>query len=99
MALTSSNVVMRAERVQSKVKRVRGWEADDETSSISRTYEFPSFPAAIRFVDYVAELAESMEHHPDIDIRYNKVTLTLSTHDAGGVTTKDFALVDLIDQR
>ena len=99
MALTSTDVIFRSERLQKKVKRVRGWEADKKTSSISRTYEFPSFPAAIRFVDYVAELAESMDHHPDIDVRYNKVTLTLSTHDAGGVTTKDFELVDLIDQR
>lgn len=99
MALTSNDIVLRSERLQKKVKRVRGWETNDETSEISRTYAFPSFPAAIRFVDYVAELAESMDHHPDIDVRYDKVTLTLSTHDAGGVTDKDFALVDLIDHR
>lgn len=99
MALTSNNIVLRADRLQSKVKRVRGWESVDRNKAIRRTYQFPNFLSSVRFVTYVAELAESMEHHPDIDIRYNKVTLTLSTHDAGGVTDKDFALVSLIDQR
>ena len=99
MALTQSNVVMRTARLNSKIKRVRGWDTTEAGKAITRTYTFPSFPASIRFVSYVAELAESMDHHPDIDVRYDKVTLTLSTHDAGGVTDKDFALVKLIDQR
>jgi len=99
MALTATNIVIRAERLQSKVRRVRGWEPVEKGQAISRTYEFPNFSSSISFVAYVADLAESMDHHPDIDIRYNKVTLTLSTHDAGGVTTKDFELVRLIDQR
>lgn len=99
MALTSNNIVLRADRLQKKVKRVRGWETVGKGEAITRTYEFPNFLASVRFVAYVAELAESMNHHPDIDIRYNKVTLTLSTHDAGGVTDKDFELVALIDQR
>lgn len=99
MALTQTNIVLRSTRLQAKVKRIRGWDVIDRGKSITRTYTFPTFNASIRFVDYVAELAESQEHHPDIDVRYNKVTLTLSTHDAGGVTAKDFTLVDLIDQR
>lgn len=94
---------IKAERVQSKVKRLRGWEFEPETKSatacICRTYRFPSFPAAIRFVDYVAELAENADHHPDIDIRYNQVTLKLSTHSAGGITDRDFDLVEAIDHR
>ena len=49
-------------------------------------------------MDFVAELAEAANHHPDIDIRYNRVRLTLSTHSAGGVTEKDFALARAIDQ-
>ena len=53
---------------------------------------------ALAFVAYVGELAEAQGHHPDIDIRYNKVTLTLSTHEAGGLSEKDFALAKLIDQ-
>ena len=59
---------------------------------IARTYQFKDFPAAIKFVNAVAELAEQAWHHPDIDIRWNRVTLTLTTHDAGGLTKKDFAL-------
>ena len=61
-------------------------------ATIARTYQFKDFPAAIKFVRAVAGIAEKAWHHPDIDIRWNKVTLTLSTHDAGGLTEKDFAL-------
>lgn len=59
---------------------------------IARTFEFADFPAAMKFVNAVAGLAEQAQHHPDIDIRWNRVTLALTTHDAGGLTEKDFAL-------
>lgn len=59
---------------------------------IARTYEFTDFVAAIKFVNAVAKAAEKANHHPDIDIRWNKVTLALTTHDAGGLTQKDFEL-------
>jgi len=62
------------------------------TGEIQRTYQFDDFVQAMRFVNRVAEVAEREQHHPDILIRYNKVTLTVSTHDAGGITEKDFAL-------
>jgi 4a-hydroxytetrahydrobiopterin dehydratase len=64
---------------------------------ILRTYQFKDFPAAIKFVNAAAELAEQAWHHPDIDIRWNKVTLTLTTHDAGGLTEKDFDLARKFD--
>lgn len=64
---------------------------------ISRTFEFKDFPAAMKFVNTVAELAEQAQHHPDVDIRWNKVTLALTTHDAGGLTEKDFALAKQCD--
>ena len=67
-------------------------------AAISRTFQFKDFPAAIQFVNAVAELAEQAWHHPDIDIRWNKVTLTLTTHDAGGLTEKDFALARKFDR-
>jgi 4a-hydroxytetrahydrobiopterin dehydratase len=66
------------------------WQRNGEI--ISRTFEFEDFPAAMKFVNAVAELAEAAQHHPDIDVRWNKVTLALTTHDAGGLTEKDFAL-------
>jgi 4a-hydroxytetrahydrobiopterin dehydratase len=67
-------------------------------ATIVRTYEFKDFPAAIKFVEAIAGIAEEAWHHPDIDIRWNKVTLTLTTHDAGGLTEKDFALARQFDQ-
>lgn len=66
-------------------------------NAITRTFEFASFPDGIAFVNRVAEVAERMDHHPDVDIRYTKVTCTLSTHSAGGITSKDFKLAEEID--
>ena len=57
---------------------------------IQRTFSFRDFLSSMKFVNQIAELAEVRQHHPDILVRYNKVTLTLSTHDAGGITQKDF---------
>ena len=65
---------------------------------IARTFQFKDFPAAMKFVNAVAELAEAAWHHPDIDIRWNKVMLALTTHDAGGLTQKDFDLARQFDQ-
>ncbi|MEX1274368.1 MAG: 4a-hydroxytetrahydrobiopterin dehydratase, partial [Bacteroidota bacterium] len=59
--------------------------------------ELKDFVHAMGFVNSVALLAEGMDHHPDIDIRWNKVTLTLSTHSAGGLTENDFKLAKAID--
>ncbi len=64
---------------------------------ISRTFVFKDFPAAMKFVNNVAALAEQAQHHPDIDVRWNKVTLALTTHDAKGLTEKDFALARQCD--
>jgi 4a-hydroxytetrahydrobiopterin dehydratase len=69
-----------------------------KSDSIARTYQFKDFPAAIKFVNAVAKPAEKANHHPDIDIRWNKVTLVLSTHDAGGLTEKDFSLAKQFDR-
>lgn len=65
---------------------------------ISRTFQFPDFPAAIQFVNSLARIAEKANHHPGIDIRWSKVTLTLTTHDAKGLTQKDFELAKKFDQ-
>ena len=72
------------------------WEVGDR--EMERTFGFDDFPAAIGFVAAVAILAEKANHHPDIDVRYNKVTLRLSTHSEGGLTTKDASLAASIDQ-
>lgn len=67
-------------------------------AAITRTYAFKDFPAAIRFVNQVARLAEKAWHHPDIDIRWNKVKLSLSTHSEDGITGKDFTLAEAINR-
>jgi len=72
------------------LKTLDGWKFDD--GELVREFEFPGFVDAIAFVQTVAGLAEAANHHPDIDIRYNKVRLALVTHDAGGITQKDVDL-------
>lgn len=69
-----------------------------KASVIARTFEFKDFVVAMKFVNAVARAAEKAWHHPDIDIRWNKVTLALTTHDAGGLTEKDFALAAKFDR-
>ncbi len=78
--------------IASRLAALSGWErAGDE---IRRTFVFPDFKAALAFVNRVGALAEAMNHHPDIDIRYSRVTLALTTHDAGGLTARDFELAE-----
>ncbi|UQU65991.1 4a-hydroxytetrahydrobiopterin dehydratase [Couchioplanes caeruleus] len=85
-----------AESVRSAVAVLDGWEGG--TDAIVRTVGLHSFPAAIAVVDRVAEVAEQMDHHPDIDIRWRTLTFRCSTHSAGGVTTRDIALANRIDR-
>lgn len=66
--------------------------------AIQRTYSFADFAKAMRFVNAVGDHAEEVQHHPDILIRYGKVTLTLSTHDAKGITEKDFEAAAFADR-
>ncbi|MBJ8343667.1 4a-hydroxytetrahydrobiopterin dehydratase [Antrihabitans sp. YC2-6] len=66
--------------------------------AITRTFERPSFLDGIEFVRRVGEAAESANHHPDIDIRWRKVTLTLSTHSEGGITDLDVSLAQTVDR-
>jgi 4a-hydroxytetrahydrobiopterin dehydratase len=69
-----------------------------ESGVLTRTFQFKDFTVALTFVNQVGEQAEEAGHHPDIDIRYNRVRLGLVTHDAGGLTAKDFDLAAAIDQ-
>ena len=66
--------------------------------TICRTYKFEGFLRSIAFVHRIAKRAQRMNHHPDIDIRFDQVKLTLTTHDAGGLTEKDFALARQCDE-
>lgn len=78
--------------VTERLKSLPGWRL--EGKEIVRTFEFKDFSAAMRFVNAVAAEAESAGHHPDIDVRYNKVKLALTSHDAGGLTERDLRMAE-----
>jgi len=73
-----------------------GWSRKSDT--VQKRYHFASFPDGIAFLAKVSDIAERLGHHPDIDIRYTKVTFSLSTHDAGGITAKDLELAAAIEE-
>jgi 4a-hydroxytetrahydrobiopterin dehydratase len=87
---------LNAAEIKNSLKSVPDW--TKRGSNISRTWVFKNFVAAMKFVNAAARLAERSQHHPDIDVRWNRVTLALSTHDAGGLTEKDFALAQELDR-
>jgi 4a-hydroxytetrahydrobiopterin dehydratase len=84
------------DEIRLRIAALPGWIRDG--SAIRRSYKFDSFPAAIAFVNRVANLAEAADHHPDIDIRYDRVDISLSTHSAGGITSRDTNLAGRIEE-
>ena len=83
-----------AKEIKAALKDLPEWDLEKKT--IERTFEFDDFGQAMDFVNGIAELAEEMDHHPDMDIRYNKVLVVLSTHSKGGLTELDFELAERI---
>ena len=81
--------------VEARLGALSSWARQGD--EIRKTFRLGSFPAAVAFVTHVGFLAEAAGHHPDIDIRWRNVTLALTTHDAGGLTDKDFDLAAQID--
>jgi 4a-hydroxytetrahydrobiopterin dehydratase len=84
------------DEIAARLRQLSGWQQADR--AIRKQFAFEAFLDGIRFVDRVASLAEAADHHPDVDIRYTRVIMTLSTHSAGGITEKDFALAEQIDK-
>jgi 4a-hydroxytetrahydrobiopterin dehydratase len=84
------------EEKNKKLETISKWVIQDD--QLLREFIFSDFEHAIKFVNQTAQLAQSENHHPDIFISYNKVKLSLTTHQAGGLTTKDFSLANKIDQ-
>ncbi len=82
--------ILSAQEIKHGLESLPGWRFENET--IFRIFSFTDFREAMSFVNSVAALAERAQHHPDIDIRYNRVSLALSSHDAGGITEKDFSV-------
>jgi 4a-hydroxytetrahydrobiopterin dehydratase len=82
--------------IEAQAHLLSGWEVQGETLQSIR--KFRNFVEAIAFVNKLVEPAESADHHPDLQISYNKVTVVLTTHDSGGLTQKDFDLAQQISQ-
>lgn len=87
------------EEIRNFLPKVTGWELGEEAShkQIVKKFEFKDFVEAMKFVDQVADIAENEGHHPNIDVRYNKVRLTNYTHAIGGLHENDFILAAKID--
>jgi 4a-hydroxytetrahydrobiopterin dehydratase len=84
------------EEIAACLGQLPAWQVFDNT--LQRQWKFPSFFEGIRFINRVAELADAADHHPDIDIRYTRITIRLWTHTANGITQKDFDLAKQIDR-
>ncbi|HBB33050.1 MAG TPA: 4a-hydroxytetrahydrobiopterin dehydratase [Cyanobacteria bacterium UBA8803] len=82
--------------IEEQAKQIEGWTV--EGKQLQSTRKFKDFLEAIAFVNKIVEPAETAGHHPDLKISYNKVTIALTTHDAGGLTSKDFELAKILSQ-
>ncbi len=87
---------LKTKDVQLHMKSIPKWSKRAQT--LVRTYQFKEFMQGLQFVTRIAKRAEKSQHHPDIDIRFNKVTLKLTTHDEGGLTEKDFSMARQCDE-
>ena len=92
--LPAMSHLLDSKQIKAGLKDLPEW--DLEKNVIERTFEFDDFAGSIDFVNGVAELAEEMDHHPDLDIRYAKVRVVLSTHSKGGITEMDFEMAERI---
>ena len=79
-----------------RLKELNGWTLEGD--AIRKQFTFADFPAAVAFVNRLAPQAEAVDHHPDILISYNRVTLTLTSHDSGGVTQRDVRMAGNINE-
>jgi 4a-hydroxytetrahydrobiopterin dehydratase len=87
--------LLETSEIKTYLRKTPEWEV--EKKRLERVFEFDDFTEAVDFVNAVAEIAEEQEHHPDIDVRYNKVKLGLHTPNKGGITELDFQLAERID--
>lgn len=83
---------------EAALSKLTAWKYDEKAGAISRDFKFKDFPEAFAFMTRIAILAQAADHHPEWSNVYNKVSITLSTHDAGGLTAKDIDLATAIDK-
>jgi 4a-hydroxytetrahydrobiopterin dehydratase len=96
MRSSTVTTALSSNEIDARLRKLGDWKLD--AGKLVRTFEFPDFRASLVFVNAVGDLAEEAAHHPDMDIRYNKVHLELVTHDAGGITARDFELAEAISR-
>lgn len=92
--LKADTMSLNQTQIEQKLQTIPQWQQQDQT--ITRTFEFKNFVEAIDFVNKLVEPAEAAGHHPDLAVSYNKVTVSLTTHDAGGLTQQDFEMAQTI---
>lgn len=85
-----------ADQIKAALVKVPSWQRDGP--AIRRTYKLADFKASIKFVNAVAKAANAADHHPDIEVQWDKVTLRLTSHDSGGLTERDFDLAAKLDR-
>ena len=90
------SAVLSDAEVQQALQKLPGWKKTG--NAIERNFQFANFVQAMDFVNQIAEAAEAVNHHPDIHISYNKVTLALVSHDAGGITQRDIRMAGKINE-
>lgn len=89
-------MVLNEDQIKAKLNSVPGWELQND--HLKKTFQLDDFKASLKFVNKVGDLAENANHHPDILIQYNNVTLSLRTHDEDGISDKDFNLAEQIEK-
>jgi 4a-hydroxytetrahydrobiopterin dehydratase len=95
--MSSKEPIIAGQQLEDLIRELPEWAVED--GSLVRFWTFADFVEAMAFVNRVAELAEAAGHHPDIDIRYNRVRLALVSHDAGGITARDAAMARQLSQQ
>jgi len=95
MTSSAAATILTEDEIRERLSRLNGWSLSEDC--IEKSYQFMNFLRAMSFLNAVAFISESMNHHPDINVHYNRVTLRNWTHAAGGITQYDFALAERID--
>lgn len=96
---TSDLNLLSVVKINENLGKISGWNLSDNGKSITKNFKFENFKKAISFVNYVAEIAEQEQHHPDLRIyNYNNLEIKFTTHSADGLTQKDFDVASRIDE-
>jgi len=88
---------MNTQEINEKLKSLKEWSYNEESKSLVKTYNFKSYTKNISFVNAIAWIANKLNHHPDLEVSFNKCVVKITTHDEGGISEKDFQLAREIE--